>query len=267
MRWLLTVACFLVTSMPARAQRPILYTEEPATLGDGNQLIGGGFEYLRKSDRDVGVPWTRLWKVPEILTEFGVGERVNVQLYWRGGLFAESPSGTTGSDYGDLSIATKILILRETQNRPAFGVNYSVKLPNTKDEEGLGSDNTDVYGALLFSKKFGMVTGRLNLGLGILGDPRRQNAQDDIYVYGAAFLLRLEPSTRIFVETTGFFGPLNDDDKLVGRLGLQIRRLDLDWTGFWSVKLSGTPLDFGTAFELSERWGAGIFVSKQLNLW
>ncbi|MFQ5797063.1 MAG: hypothetical protein ACE5H0_00055 [Bacteroidota bacterium] len=266
MRWVLVlVALHLVAT--SFAQRPVLVTEEPFTLGDGNQVIGLGFEYLRKSSSDEGISLSRLWKVPVLQVEVGLGERVNFQLHWRGGLFARSSDGANASDFGDLFLATKILILRETHGLPALGFKYAVKLPMTGDEKGLGSDNTDFFGSLLFSRKIGIVASRLNLGIGILGHPRAQNAQDDIYTYGAALLLPIKQSVALFVETAGFFGPFEDDDKLVGRLGLQVRRFDLGWAAFGGVKLSGTPRDFSTAFELSERWGIGVFVSKDMQLW
>lgn len=266
-RLVLVLVAISLVGGSAPAQQPVLLTEDPRAIGDGNQFFGMGFEYLRKSSSDEGIRLTRLWKVAVLRTEFGLGDRVNVQLYWRGGLFAKTPQGITASDFGDLFIGTKIHISREGKALPAFGVKYAVKLPMTGDEDGLGSDNTDFFASLLFFKKIGILAGRLNLGIGILGHPRAQNAQDDIYMYGAAILVPIKQVASLYAEASGFFGPFEDDDKLVGRLGLQVRRFHLKWTAFGSFKLSGTGRDFGTAFELSERWGVGIFVSKEVRLW
>lgn len=259
------VAVFVVAT--AFAQRPVLVTEDAVTLGDGGQVVGLGVEYLRKSLSDAGVNLSHLWKGPIVHAEVGLGERVGLQLHWRGGLFAESPQGDIVSDYGDLFISTKVHIVREASARPAIGMKYSVKLPMTGDEDGLGSDNTDFFGSLLFSKKIGIVASRLNLGVGILGHPRARNAQDDIYTYGAAILLPVKQSAVLFAEATGFFGPFEDDDKLVGRFGFLVRKYELEWAAFGSTKISGTPRDFSTAFELSERWGIGVFVARKMQLW
>ena len=266
MHWFVLLLALHFAVSKSLAQRPLLVTEEPLTFGDGNQFVGVGMEYLRKSSTDEGIRYSRLLKVPVLQVEVGLGERVNLQLHWRGGLFAQSNLGTSASDFGDLFVATKILIRKEANGLPALGFKYAVKLPITGDENRLGSDITDFFGSLLFSKKIGIVTSRLNVGVGILGHPRAQNAQDDIYTYGTAILLPISHSVVSFAETTGFFGPFEDDDKLVGRLGVEVRGFDLAWAIFGSVKLFGTPRDFSTAFELSEVWGIGVFVSKHMQL-
>ncbi len=262
----LIIAAVFLVGTAAFGQRPILLTEDALTLGERRQVFGVGFEYLRKSSDDERTSSSQLWKVPIVLAEVGVGERVDLQFHWRGGLFANSARGISVSDFGDLYVATRVYVIREADGRPAIGMKYTVKLPMTGDEEGLGSDNTDFFGSLLFSKKFGIVASRLNVGIGILGHPRAQNAQDDIYTYGAAIVIPIHHSVSVFGETAGFFGPFEDDDKLVGRAGLEVRKFGLQWAAFGSAKLSGTSRDFSTAFELSERWGIGVLVSKHTQL-
>jgi hypothetical protein len=111
--------------------------------------------------------------------------------------------GTTTSDVEDIVVATKIRILAEGATRPALGVRLATKLPNASNEAGIGLDTTDFYATGLFAKTIQSVRVVGNLGLGILGDPTRGDAQNDVLAYGLSFARALTDQTEVIGEVNG----------------------------------------------------------------
>jgi hypothetical protein len=252
---------------PLQAQRPFLFTENPNTAGDGKLSLGIGAEYLEK---DKSIPLeapTRLLRIPTVHTYIGLGEKVDVLIDWRGRLYAEQGTGKHVSDWGDVSVGTKIRFLKEAKQQPSLGVMYLVKLPNTKRDEFLGSNQTDFLLSLLAAKRLGTLRLRLNAGVGILDDPDHLNSQLDIYTIGAAGIIGVSKKVSLFAEWTGFLSPHRSQAKFTARGGFEARVLDLQWIFYGSFRVIGDERDFGTAFENSESLGIGLFVRKSFNLW
>jgi hypothetical protein len=252
---------------PLQAQRPILFTETPNSVGDGKLLAGFGVEYLKKGEAIPLKAPVWLLKVPVSRAYIGVGEIADVLIDWRGRLLAAQGTGKHVSDWGDVGIGTKINFLKESRSHPSLGMMYLVKLPNTSHDELLGSNQTDFFLTFLAAKRFGDVHARVNLGLGILDDPEHSQSQLDIYTMSAALILPVGLKHNVFVEWAGFFGSYSDQAKFTARGGIQITILDAEWSGFGSLRVIGDEKDFGTAFENSETWGIGLFVRKELSLW
>jgi hypothetical protein len=252
---------------PLRAQQPILFTENPNSLGDGKLSVGFGVEYLKK-EKSIPIEGpTWLLKIPVSRVHIGVGEIVEVLVDWRGRLFAAQGTGKHVSDWGDATIGTKINFLKETKSRPSLAVMYLVKLPNTSHDELLGSNQTDFFLSFLAAKKFGDLHVRANLGLGILDDPEHPHSQLDIYTMSAALILPAGPKHKVFVEWAGFLGSHRDQAKFTARAGMETMILGAEWSAFGSFRVIGDERDFGTAFEYSETWGVGLFVKKDFSLW
>jgi hypothetical protein len=252
---------------PLRAQRPSLFTEDPNTAGDGKLSLGIGAEYLEK---DKSIPLeapTRLLRIPTVHTYIGLGEKVDVLIDWRGRLYAEQGTGEHVSDWGDVTIGTKINLLKEAKSRPSLGVMYLVKLPNTRHAQLLGSNETDLFLSLLGAKRFGILHLRLNAGAGILDDPDHLDSQLDIYTIGVAGIIRVSEEVNLFAEWTGFLSPHRSQAKFTARGGVEARVLDLQWIFYGSFRVIGDERDFGTAFENSESLGVGLFVRKSFSLW
>jgi len=252
---------------PLQAQRPILFTENPNSLGEGKLSIGFGVEYLKK---DKAIPprapsW--LLKIPVARTYIGVGEIVDVLVDWRGHLFAAQGTGKHVSDWGDISIGTKVNFLKETRSQPSLAVMYLVKLPNTSHDELLGSNQVDLFLSFLAAKRLGDVHARVNIGLGILDDPEHPHSQLDVYTMSAALVLPVGEEHKIFVEWAGFLGSHSDQAKFTARAGVETMILGAEWCAFGSFRVVGDEKDFGTAFEYSETWGVGLFVRKEFSLW
>jgi hypothetical protein len=252
---------------PLQAQRPILFTENPNSVGDGKLSVGFGVEYLKKDKATPLKAPIWLMRIPVARTYIGVGEIVDVLVDWRGRLFATQGTGKHVSDWGDISIGTKINFLKESRSQPSLAIMYLVKLPNTSHDELLGSNQTDIFLSFLAAKTFGDVHVRANLGLGILDDPEHQHSQLDIYTMSAALILPVGQTHKVFTEWAGFLGSHRDQAKFTARGGIQTMILDAEWSAFGSFRVIGDEKDFGTAFENSETWGVGLFVRKEFSLW
>jgi len=100
-------------------------------------------------------------------------------------------------------VATKVRILAEGATRPAIGVRFATKLPNASNESGLGLDTTDFYLTGLFAKTVQSIRIVGNLGLGILGDPTRGDAQNEVLAYGLSLARALTDQTEIVGEVNG----------------------------------------------------------------
>lgn len=251
----------------ALSQRPLLFAEEPTTMGMGALDFGLGFEYLKKRHADPSDAPIYLVKLPVTRAHLGIGEIAELHFDWRGRLIGSLEKGSNVSDWGDLTVATKIRIFKESEPFPAVGIKYAVKLPNTRYDNKLGSNQTDFFASLLFSKTFGGINARLNAGFGILDDPQQLNNQLDIYTLGAAFIVPAGESAKIFFEWTGFMGAHREQAKLIGRVAIEAKAFDIKWDILGSYHLIGDVRDFGTSFEWSETWSVGLFVHKDFQLW
>ena len=98
-------------------------------------------------------------------------------------LWVQWPDGSSAYGPGDIRLGTTARLTQASSWRPELLLDWVVKLPNSPDDGGLGSDETDLklglYGLWsIASWKVGLAS-----GLYILGDPLQFANQDD-----AAFL-------------------------------------------------------------------------------
>ncbi len=249
------------------AQRPILRTESAQTLGKGKVRAGIGMEYLRK---DIPPPPEfpqSVWRVFVLGWHQGVADNVNLDLDWLGGLSGKTADGRDLSDWGDLTVSTRITFFREQENFPAVGVQNSVKLPNSSyARTRLGSNQTDFHSHLLLSKHFSNVKARLNLSFSIVGNPEVVGVQDDVYGFDAGVLAPLTESVRLFLEVVGFAGYETHNSKLIGRYGFLYDLEDYQWGLHGSLQAAGDNRDYGNSFEGSENWSVGLTLVRSFSL-
>jgi hypothetical protein len=216
MRILIALTMIAAVHAPAFAQQRPLVTEDPEVVGGGRVLLEGGVDY----GRDILFPASgltgNLLRAPLIGISVGLSSIAELQI--DGGLFnslsvtdrREAPlsgmldfAGTTTSDVEDIVVATKVRILAEGATRPALGVRLATKLPTASNEAGIGLDTTDFYVTGLFAKTIQSVRVVGNLGLGILGNPTRGDAQNDVLAYGLSFARALTDQTEVIGEVNG----------------------------------------------------------------
>ncbi len=263
----------LFTLSVAEAQQPMIFTESAYTLGKNRYNVGLAFEYLHKSSFQPAPFPQKLYRVFVVSFHSGVAENVNMDIDWRGGLVGVRSDGFRSSDWGDLVVATKLNLFAERGNIPAVGLRTSIKLPNTTYHPNrLGSNEMDHFTHLLFTKRWSDLEARMNLGFGILGDPRAVSQQDDVYSLAVALSFPLFPkgwipttNAQTFAEIIGMTGYQDNDDKVVLRGGVSLAGIGLVWNLYGSMRLYGNSKDFATAFDLSESWGVGVLIRKEFS--
>ena len=256
-----------ILHIPVLAQRPVLLTESAVTTPKYQVDFFLSSEYLRKQQTSSPTTPLIMARVGMIGWHQGISENVNLDIDWRGYLFATLRNGSKVNDWGDATIATRIQFNSEKVFTPAFGLRTAVKLPNTKYlPYGLGSNQTDFFAHLLMTKHLGVVETRLNVGLGIIGDPKNPGAQDDLSMASGALIVSATSWLTWFAEGYGFMGYLDDDDKLVARSGCTVILPGFEVNLFGSYGVLGSHVDVAGAFESSERWSAGLALKVSFDL-
>jgi len=120
----------------------------------------------------------------ELQGHWMVAPNVRVELRWDW-LHDAYPSGDDQSGAGDLRLST----VAELWSNPSSSLRagWQVKLPNAADEGEMGTDETDAWLWLQGEHRVGTWTFWVLGGVGILGDPLRYTAQDDV-PFGASGL-------------------------------------------------------------------------------
>jgi len=211
----------VLACVPAAAiaqQRPLV-TEDPETIGAGRVLVETGLDYGRGVEYPVSGLTGQLLRVPLIGVSVGISSIAELQfdggLHNRLTITQRNPAapladlvtatGGSTSSVEDLVIATKVRILGETAERPAFGIRLATKLPNASNESGIGLDTTDFLASLLVGKTVRSVRTVINAGFAILGDPVVANRQTDVVTYGVSLARALTQAAEVVGEVNGYF--------------------------------------------------------------
>ena len=210
------IAGSLVLATPAAAQQRPLVTEDPESVGSGLVLVEAGIDYLREQPFPVSGLRGHLMRVPTVGLSIGVSSIAEVQIdglsYTRLNVVdrIDAPlsnlvnfAGDSTSDMDDIVIGTKVRVLGETGRRPAVGLWFTTRLPNTGNESGLGLDTFDFFNSVLVGKTIESVRIVGNIGLGILSDPTRGDRQNDVVTYGFSLARAVSPVTEVVAEVNG----------------------------------------------------------------
>lgn len=200
----------LAVAAPATAEWPYL-TEGAATLPSGQVAlsVGAGRTERQTEYRQNGVlltpPKGVLWSLPELQGRVGVGPRAEVSADYVYYYFDPEDSGDSTYESGDLRLWTKVVFLS--------GVAYTVsgrvgvKVPTASSTRGIGTDNADVFLGFLGDLRLGPAELSGNLGVGILGDPTKNQHQDDVLTWGALVRAPVGAGLQAGVEAAGYSGP------------------------------------------------------------
>jgi hypothetical protein len=212
---LVAVSLALLFADTAAAQQRPLVTEDPETIGAGRILLEGGIDYAHQVDLPVYGLTGNLWRVPSFGVSIGVSSIAEIQIdsgYSRLAVTRREPApldylldfeGDHTSSIEDVVVATKVRIVPEGTHRPAFALRMATKLPNARNQSGLGSDVTDVYFALLTGKTVRSVRVVGNIGVAIIGDPTQNAVQYDPTTFGVSLARALAPGVEIVGEFEG----------------------------------------------------------------
>ncbi len=201
---LLLLALLAAWAPPARALWP--YATEPAsTLPEGTYTVSVGVGRAWHDSPRLRGGRGVLWTFPEAEARIGVGPHAEVSAFYEYLSFRPRGRGTWLYDSGDLRLWTKLGIL---PGRVAgLGLRFGMKLPNASEQEGLGTDETDVFLMGLWEARLGRVALNLNGGLGLLGNPNRAASQDDVFVWAGSIRLGAGRGWELGAEAYGHSGP------------------------------------------------------------
>ena len=230
----------------ARAQQRPLITEDVDVLAPGSMRIEAGIDFVQNAKFPASGLTGDLTRVGVIGVNVGLSPNVEFQVEGVLQNFLSintatpnpaiprnfAPGSNSTNDTGDFRLATKIKLRNETRRSPSLGFRFGVELPNSAEGRGIGLNQTNAFGTILFGKKFGR-NGRLNtfgnLGLGIFTAPTQAFTQNDMLLYGFAGILRLNKQINFAGEINGRANtrsgnaPLGTESLSEARLGLQVK--------------------------------------------
>jgi len=230
-------------------QRPLL-TEDVDIIAPGTMRIEAGIDFMQNARYPLSGLTGDLTRIGVIGINVGLSPNVEFQIegvaqnflsintanpnpaVLRG--FVPGTDSTNGT--GDFTLATKIKLRNEGRRSPSLGFRFGVELPNSNETRGIGANQTNAFGVLLVGKKFGRRQ-RLNtfgnIGIGILTAPLAQFTQNDVLLYGAAGIFRVNNHVNIAAEVNGRAStrsgraPLGTEPLSEARLGVQVKAAGL----------------------------------------
>lgn len=251
----LTLAFVLGMAIVACAQQRPLITEDVDIIPPGSLRIEAGIDFVQKARFPVSGLTGDLTRAGVIGISIGLAPNVEFQIEGVAqnllSINSRGPSAiplsvaktaNSTSDIGDFTLWTKVKLRNETAHLPSLGFRVGVQLPNSNQGRGLGLNQTNAYGQVLFGKKFGQnarVNMFGNLGIGILTAPTGLFSQNDVLTYGFAGIVRLNKQFNLAGEVNGRAntrpgsGPLGTESLGEARLGMQVRAsgLRFDFAG------------------------------------
>ena len=217
LRSVLVLCILLAICRPAAAQQRPLVTEDPEPIGAGRVLIEGGIDLAHDQHYPASGLEGDLVRFPTLGLSVGISSIAELQI--DGGLYdhlsvtARDPNaplanlmtftGDSTHGFEDTTVAIKIRFLSEQSGRPAMAVRFATKLPNARNETGLGTDTMDFYTSLLAAKTVQSVRLVGNVGVGILSEPTNATSQNDVLTYGASFARAITNQTEVVGEFNG----------------------------------------------------------------
>ncbi len=253
---LISLGLLILTTAWLQAGRP--FETEVSEIQNKQRLkIDLGIDYSHIASRQdlLSFPW--------IGVNFSTGQIVEIQAYYDF-FYRFTQRATTVYGSGDLTLWTKIRFMEEKGSRPAVGLRFGVKLPNAKDEVGLGTDQTNFYAAALMGKSMGRFDNHLNLGIAIYDSPFRVREQKDLFT--AAFVSSYQVSQN-FQILLDFYSQQGSDHRFsLNKLSLGTRINKKNWVWEVSMKKGINSISKGFRGELSLDWGVVLSASRYFDL-
>ena len=219
----------------------------PEPYRAGACAVEVGFDFFKGAKFPLSGLGGDLSRVGDLSIHIGLSPRVEIQFAASTQNFldvkAQSPSvvspqlsrgGTSSSDFGDLSVATKIALLKEKSSGPAVSLLGRVELPTSNEQKGIGTNTTNFFAEFLVGKQFGRLRTFGKLGVGILQSPAELFDQNDVLTYGGVTLYRLHKKVNFVAEVSGRkntrgLAALSTESRSQARYGLQVSWGGVRW--------------------------------------
>ncbi len=186
------IAPLLLSASGARAQalegHPFRVLS-PTPLASGAHIIEiGGEHRTGVTPQPLLSPATGdLTRFPEVRYRLGFGRaELSVGMAAWQEFNPDASSASDESEVGDPSFWAVVNLLRQSGRRVAVGVALGGKVPSASEESGLGTNEADVFVAVLVGRATRLNEWRFNAGLAILGDPLSDSSQEDLLTWGIA---------------------------------------------------------------------------------
>ncbi|MCH6570876.1 MAG: hypothetical protein IH794_12285 [Acidobacteria bacterium] len=224
-------------------QRPLI-TERAETVKKNILLFDIGMEFLQDAVFAFSGLEGDLTRIGVVGVRFGAADNVEIQILGtiqnilsiKNRFDAPNTpnldfSGNSTSDFGDFTMATKVLLKEEGNGWPALGTRFGFQMPNASNQNGLSNDETNFFSSFLLQKQFGRLQFFTELGLVVLGDPVSPGAQDDLFTYGFALMHPLNDQINLVVDAYGRVGAggIGTEEQSLLRLGTQVKAAGLYW--------------------------------------
>jgi len=241
-KWVLLTACLIVPVAAYGQQRP-LKTDDAEILDTGRVRTEVGIEFLQDQRYSLSGLQGNLIRLGVAAVHVGAGEFAEFQISGviqdflsisgrTEPVVAPEISGDSTSDFGNLTLGTKLKLAGEKGKRPAMAFKFAVELPNANQGSGLGNDETEFYSSLLFKKSFGRAQVLGDIGMAILGSPLKAASQTDSLTYGVAAVVPVHRSVNFVAEVNGRQGPphrIGNENKSQVRAGIQFKTGNIRW--------------------------------------
>jgi len=239
----LTLGC----AAAASAQTRPLQTEQATTAPAGRIELELGQDFMHDEPNFLTGGLRNRFDGPIVRLVWSPADSVEIDLEWVSWIAAPSdPDFGSVSDFGDVTLRTKVRFVDGGERRPTIGARYVLTLPETEFEEALGPNTLRMSAQLLLTQPLGRARVHLNAGVAIEDQPDRPHFQRDLLAFGAALEVPVGTHARVMAEVAGKAGDgtPGTDERIeargglawdAGRLGLDaaVRRGLADADGTW----------------------------------
>jgi hypothetical protein len=236
--------------------------------------IEAGFEFLQDQKFPLSGLRGDLTKIADLKFSFGLSANVEFQAEWtvRELLAIKGrqpspielklgPNQLDTNDVGDLALWMKVKLRDETRRAPGLGFKFGVKLPNSDQARGIGTNTTDFFAMAITGKRLDKLNLFGNLGIGILEAPLSPFTQNDVLLYGFAGIYELSERLSLVGEINGYDStrrraPLGTESQSEARLGVQLRALGLQLNAAGIFGLARRSPRTGLSLGITYDWKA-----------
>jgi len=245
------------TAMHAQ-QRPLL-TEDPRLVPAGALDVETGITIEKRSVYTLsGLQGTHVALLPSGLN-FGLGNRAEFQMNGTLHDYLRTSGDVWHSDFGDISLSTKMKLAGESRNIPMISFRPSMVLPNANQASGLGLNTTRFFASILAGKTLGKAFVYGNIGFGIMDNPRIAGVQDDPLTYGLAAIVQIASNVDWVAEINGMQNPrknaaFGSETRRQLRSGIQIDAKGIRWDVGAIAGLTHLDPRYGVTLGLTRRF-------------